>query len=227
MCISCKTNFISFFVGIFFHVDLFLIKPWSLLGFSHYIPWPHPHCMTPSARKQTPYLYCAYWCKTYGRDVTRTSHTSRMSFRVLSRFVLKNDVDLYTVCVFFMDFRGCEGTGASFWVSHLYPGSTRSFKTMPSMWIHLLGGVTWFLCPNMGIVTSVKSHGLYAWFWLVEKISAALWLVGTQWSPMYYYQHSALNKRMLWPKTRGVNLPVNCGSKAASWLIRGDSMLCR
>ena len=85
-----------------------------------------------------------------------------------------------------MDFRGCEGIGALFWVSHLYPGSTRSFKTMPSMRIHLLGGVTWFLCPNMGICDVNKSHGLNTRCWLVETISAALWLVGTQWSPIHY-----------------------------------------
>ena len=36
------------------------------------------------------------------------------------------------------------------------------------------------------VVTSMGSHGLYARFWLVEKISAALWLVATCSSPFDY-----------------------------------------
>ena len=91
------------------------------------------------------------------------------------------------------------------WIAYaprLYPGSTRSFKTMPSMWIHLLGGVTWFLCPNMGIVTSIKSHGLNTRCWLVEKISAALWLVGTQWSPMYYCSAVKISARGDWGRIK-------------------------
>ena len=35
-------------------------------------------------------------------------------------------------------------------------------------------------CPNMGIVTSHKSHGWNARFWLVERKFAALWLVSPQ-----------------------------------------------
>ena len=28
-------------------------------------------------------------------------------------------------------------------------------------------------------------------------------------------------------ENRRVNFPVNCGNEEVSWLIRGDSMLCR
>ena len=75
-------------------------------------------------------------------------------------------------------------------VSRFY--AVRSIKTMPSMWIHLLcacsfpHGVTWILCPNMGIVTSIKSHGLNTRFWLVEINFAALWLVSTSSSLLHY-----------------------------------------
>ena len=43
------------------------------------------------------------------------------------------------------------------------------------------------------VVTSMGSHGLYARFWLVEKISAALWLVATC-SSLYDYWHVFLHK---------------------------------
>ena len=42
-------------------------------------------------------------------------------------------------------------------------------------------------CPNMGIVTSHKSHGWNARFWLVERKFAALWLVRTQRGQYHYY----------------------------------------
>ena len=64
-------------------------------------------------------------------------------------------------------------------------------KTMPSMWCSFSYGVTWLWCPNMGIATSSWSHGLYAWFWLVEKNFAALWLVGTYCSLHYYFHFIA------------------------------------
>ena len=38
-------------------LHLNLIKPWSILGLNHYIPWQHPWLMTPSAKKQTSYSY--------------------------------------------------------------------------------------------------------------------------------------------------------------------------
>ena len=96
-----------------------------------------------------------------------------------------SDLVLHILCVFFLfDFRGMRGDwGFVFWVSYSYPGSTRSFKTMRSM---RMGGVTWFLCPNMGIDTSSWSHGLNTRCWLVETISASLWLVGTYSSLVYY-----------------------------------------
>ena len=54
-------NIVFFFlVGIFFHFDLLRIKPWSFLGFNHYIKWPHPKHMTSSARKQTLFLMFTY-----------------------------------------------------------------------------------------------------------------------------------------------------------------------
>ena len=87
-----------------------------------------------------------------------------------------------------------SGDWGLFWASNSYPGSTRSFKTMPSMRLHLLRGVTWFLCPYLGALTSLKSHGLYAWFWLVEKNFAALWLVGTYWRPPYYWRLSRVKR---------------------------------
>ena len=43
-----------------------------------------------------------------------------------------------------------------------------------------------FLWPYMGIVTSIWSHDLYAWFWLVPKNFAALWLAVAWSSPIYY-----------------------------------------
>ena len=67
-----------------------------------------------------------------------------------------------------------------------HQGFTRFIKTMPRMWIQLLCvrvlysyGVTWILWPYMGIVTSHKSHGSNTRCWLVERKSAALWLVRT------------------------------------------------
>ena len=49
-----------------------------------------------------------------GRDVTRTSHTSRLSPGSIRDLLIKKvDFDLYTVC-FFMDFWGCEGSGVCF-----------------------------------------------------------------------------------------------------------------
>ena len=90
------------------------------------------------------------------------------------------------VCVFYGLPGNARGLGLCFWVSHSYPGSTRSFQTMPSMRLHLLGGVTWFLCPNMGALTSSWSHGLNTRCWLVETISAALWLVSTILSLLHY-----------------------------------------
>ena len=89
-------------------------------------------------------------------------------------------------CVFLWTSGECEGTGALVWASHSYTGSTRSFKTMPSMRLHLLGGVTWLLCPYLGALTSLKSHGLNTRCWLVEKNCAALWLVSTFLSLPYY-----------------------------------------
>ena len=114
-----------------------------------------------------------------------------MSFRTLAIFVFVINMWTSIQCVCFLWTDGdARGLGFRFWASHSYPGSTRSFKTMPSMRLHLLGGVTWFLCPNMGALTSVKSHGLNTRCWLVEKIFAALWLVGTYWRPPYYFYSS-------------------------------------
>ena len=42
-------------------------------------------------------------------------------------------------------------------------------------------------CPNMGIVTSHKSHGWNARFWLVETKFAALWLVTPYWGHHDYF----------------------------------------
>ena len=57
-------------------------------------------------------------------------------------------------------------------------------KTMWTMWIeHLCVRVLYsrgsreFPCPNMGIVTSHKSHGLNTRCWLADSKFAALWLV--------------------------------------------------
>ena len=68
-------------------------------------------------------------------------------------------------------------------------------KTMWKMWIKLLCacvlypmGSRGFSWPYMGIVTSIGSHGLYARFWLVEKIFAALWLVTPQRGQYYYFR---------------------------------------
>ena len=56
-----------------------------------------------------------------------------------------------------------------------------------------------FLCPNMGIVTSMWSHGRYDWFWLVKTKCAALWLATTTLSLMYYLHElcSASNLRAI------------------------------
>ena len=73
------------------------------------------------------------------------------------------------------------------WMSHtsrLYPGLYAVIKTMWRMQIQLLCvSVLYSMgsrvkpCPYMGIVTSHKSHGWNARFWLVERKFAALWLV--------------------------------------------------
>ena len=60
----------------------------------------------------------------------------------------------------------------------------------------LFYGVTWILWPYMGIVTSHKSHGRNARFWLVERNFAALWLVRT-YSSLYDY-YCQLNSIDLW-----------------------------
>ena len=62
----------------------------------------------------------------------------------------------------------------------------------------LFHGVTWILWPYMGIVTSQKSHGLNARFWLVETKFAALWLVRT-----YRSHHD------YWPGL-SVSIPLMC-----------------
>ena len=84
-----------------------LIKPWSPLGFNHYIPWPHTSLMTPSSKKQSPfYLYFLFKKKTcihHGRDVTRASHTSRLSPGLYA--VIKTMPRMWIqiiVCVFFI-----------------------------------------------------------------------------------------------------------------------------
>ena len=51
-----------------------------------------------------------------------------------------------------------------------------------------------FLWPYMGIVTSHKSHGWNARFWLVETNFAALWLVRT-YRGHYHYFFSAASKK--------------------------------
>ena len=68
-----------------------------------------------------------------------------------------------------------------------------SIKTMQTIQIQLLCacvlysyGVTWILWPYMGIVTSPKSHGWNARFWLVESKFPALWLVTDYCSHVYY-----------------------------------------
>ena len=127
-------------------------------------------------------------------------------------------------CVF-LDFRGCEGSGACFErlrmrsrsrrkCAHRNAGDLGSSLTVCACVydpIHVtaqgksLGpncacvqpprhyrglpmnacvlypmGSREFSWPNMGIVTSIGSHDLYARFWLVEKSIAALWLVTPQ-----------------------------------------------
>ena len=44
------------FSEIFSFLPFHMIKPWSRIGFIHSLRWPHPLLMTPSARKQTPYI---------------------------------------------------------------------------------------------------------------------------------------------------------------------------
>ena len=90
-----------------------------------------------------------------------------------------------------------RGDWGLFWASPSYPGSTRSFKTMPSMRLHLLGGVTWLLCPYLGALTSSWSHGVNTRCWLVEKNLAALWLVGTIMSLLHYYCRP-IERPVLW-----------------------------
>ena len=86
---------------------------------------------------------------------------------------------------------------------HLRPACTQGFhaviKTMWKMQIQLLCACVLYSmgsrvkpCPNMGIVTSHKSHGRNARFWLVERKFAALWLVTTYWSH-HDYSHFQQN----------------------------------
>ena len=66
-------------------------------------------------------------------------------------------------------------------------------KTMRRMWIERLCvsvlfpmGSREFVCPNMGIVTSHKSHGLNTRCWLVDSKNTALWLV-TAYRSLHHY----------------------------------------
>ena len=144
--------------------------------------------------------------------------------RLYSRCSLKKkkvDSDLHTVR-FFMDFWGCEGSGATFHGLRMRSRSTRKcahrnagdlgsslavcacvydpihvtaqgksfgpncacvqpprhYRGLPTNACVLYPmGSREFSWPYMGISTSFGSHDLYARFWLVEKIFAALWLV--------------------------------------------------
>ena len=151
--------------------------------------------------------------------------------QVRDLFFIKSQKIFFTLkqCVF-LDFRGCEGSGATFHGLRMRSRSTRkcahrnagdlgsSLAVCACVYdpIHVtaqgksLGpncvqpprhyrGLPMNACvfypmrsrefswPYMGIATSFGSHDLYARFWLVEKIFAALWLVGTYCSPYYYY----------------------------------------
>ena len=105
-------------------------------------------------------------------------------------FFVLNDVDLYTVC-FSWTFGDARGLGLNCACVPFVTRLRAVHKTMPRMWCSFSYGVTWLWCPNMGIATSSWSRGLYAWFWLVEKNFAALWLVGTYCSLHYYFHFIA------------------------------------
>ena len=77
-------------------------------------------------------------CKTMG--VTSLGPHTRPGCNLgHSRFLFCNKyVDLYTVCVFFMDFRGMRGDWGFNLSVPLVPRFYAVNKTMPRMWIHLL-----------------------------------------------------------------------------------------
>ena len=153
-----------------------------------------------------------------GRHTRPACHQALFAICWLKRV----DSDLHTVC-FFMDFWGCEGSGATFHGLRMRSRSTRKsahrnagdlgsslavcacaydpihvtaqgkslgpncacvqpprhYRGLPmNACVHYPMGSRGFSWPYMGIVTSIGSPDLNARFWLVDKIFAALWLVG-------------------------------------------------
>ena len=107
-----------------------------------------------------------------------------MASSIAHDFFFQEANTIYSFCVL-MQKNGRDVIRASH-TSHLYPGLYAVIKTMSRMWIQLLCACVLYSmgsrvkpCPNMGIVTSHKSHGRNARFWLVERNFAALWLVTT------------------------------------------------
>ena len=127
-------------------------------------------------------------CKTMG--VTSLGPHTRPACNQALRgtFIKTNVVILSSIQCVFIDFGWCGGLGLNCACVSLVTRLRAVHKTMPSMWCSFSYGVTWLWCPNMGIATSSWSHGLYAWFWLVETKVAALWLVSTYCSLHHYSQ---------------------------------------
>ena len=65
----------------------------------------------------------------------------------------------------------CEQCGSNTCVCVLFPMGSREHS-----------------CPNMGFCDVNESRVLNAWFWLVEKIFASLWLVSPTSSLYHYFQ---------------------------------------
>ena len=188
--------------------------------------------MSSSARKQHPIFIMCINVKN-GREVTRTSHTSRLSPGSTRDLLIKKSWFWPLYSVFFMDFWGCEGSGATFHGLRMRSRSTRKcahrnagdlgsslavcacaydpihvtaqgkslgpncacvqpprhYRGLPmNAYVLYPMGSREFSWPYMGISTSIGSHDLYARFWLVEKISAALWLVTDWCSPIHYFR---------------------------------------
>ena len=119
-------------------------------------------------------------------------------------FFVLNDVDLYTVC-FLLTFGDARGLGLNCvcvpLVTRLY--AVRSIKLCQEC------GSTSCVCGvlfPMGsrdldahiweLVTSFWSRVLNAWFWLVEKNFAALWLV-SPWCSLHHYSQLDWSVRSL------------------------------
>ena len=119
-----------------------------------------------------------------------TFHGLRMRSRSTRKCAHRNVGDLgssLVVCACVYDPIHVTAQGKSFRPNCACVLSARHYRGLPiNAYVCFPMGSREFPWPYMASLTSIWSHGLYAWFWLVEPKFAALWLV-TTWSSHYYY----------------------------------------